>query len=242
MNDDPRSILERLDVHSIKSEIGRLLDHDPNVMQALVAAARGVLERASAVGDREHMDEAAYDWATEVGFDSFEEAFTRERVVTCGNPAGHYELWGLEALELAGRGYVIDWGENRDDARVWSSWSPTDEQRAFELAVLKAWWSSWESIGLPPLLGDCWQGNGPLVYRAVESLVSRSGEAREYLWNRFPDLRDQQDEPDWTLFGLPWSDSPDVANLPTEPATALADPTQRQALVALFLTLTHGCP
>jgi hypothetical protein len=89
-------------------------------------------------------------------------------------------LWGLDALELTGRGYVIDWGENRDDVRVWSTWTPTDERVAFERAVIDAWGEAWESIGLPPFLGDCWRGNAPLVYRAVESLVSRSEDARGY--------------------------------------------------------------
>lgn len=51
---------------------------------------------------------------------------------------------------------------------------------AFERAVIDAWGEAWESIGLPPFLGDCWQGNAPLVYRAVESLVSRSEDARGY--------------------------------------------------------------
>jgi hypothetical protein len=244
MSDDPQSILERLDVRSIESEIGRLLDADPNVMHALVESARTVIERSLIhVEDPENVEEAAREWAANVGFDSFEEAFTRERIVTCGNPAGLYELWGLEALELAGRGYVVDWGENRDDARVWSSWTPTDDQEAFDQAVLEAWFESWDSIGLPPFLGDCWQGNAPLVFRAVESLVSRSEEARSYFWTRFPGNDEQEVEPDWALFGLPRSEGPDLANTPREQeADALTDPVKRSGLVALFLTLTHGCP
>jgi hypothetical protein len=243
MSDDPQFILDRLDVRSIESEIRRLLDVDPNVMHALVQAAQTVVEGSPIDDeDRAYAEEAAREWATNVGFDSFKEAFIRETIVTCGNPAGLYELWGLEAVELAGRGYVIDWGENRDEASVWSTWTPTD-QEAFERAVLDAWWESWESIGLPPFLGDCWQGNAPLVYRAVESLVSRSEDARGYFWSRFPNLDDQKAEPDWALFGLPRPDAPNMATMRTERGgDALTDPAHRPRLVAIFLTLTRGCP
>jgi hypothetical protein len=244
MSDDPQSILDQLDMRSIEAEIGGLLDMGANVMHALVEAARTVVDRESInEEDRGYVEEAASEWVTNVGFDSFEEAFTRERIVTCGNPSGLYELWGLEALELAGRGYIIDWGENRDDVRVWATWAPTDDQDAFESAVLDAWWASWESIGLPPFLGDCWQGNAHLVYRAVESLVTRSEEARGYFWSRFPELDDPEVEPDWALFRLPHSHTSSAANMASEQrADALTDPAQRPALVALFLTLTRGCP
>jgi hypothetical protein len=244
MSDDPQSILERLDVRSIESEIARLLDVDPNVMRALENVARTVLERSSIdEDDRAYVEEAAAEWTRDAGFDSFKEAYFRERIVTCGNPAGLYELWGLDALELTGRGYVIDWGENPDDVRVWSTWTPTDDKVAFERAVIDAWGGAWESIGLPPFLGDCWQGNAPLVYRAVESLVSRSEDARGYFWSRFPEADDQKAEPDWALFGLPRLGASSVAKKPTEHAAdALTDPAQRPALVALFLSLTRGCP
>ena len=164
----------------------------------------------------------------------------RERIVTCGNPGGLYQLWGLEAVEVAGRGHVIDWGENRNDVRVWSIWTPTDDDEAFEGAVLDAWWKSWQSIGRPPFLGGCWQGNAPLVYRAVESLVSRFEDARGYLWNRFPELNDQEVEPDWGLFAPPRTDAR-ITNTSKEQG-ALTDLAQRPALVALFLTLTRVCP
>jgi hypothetical protein len=244
MSDDPESILERLDVRSIEGEVGRLLDADANVMHALVEAARAVVERSPIPEqDREDVEEAAREWAAEVGFPSFQEAFTRERIVTCGNPDGLYEFWGLEALQLAGRGYIVDWGEDLDEVRLWSSWTPTDDGEAFERAVIDAWEQSWESVGLPPFLGDCWQGNAPLVYRAVESLVSRSADARGHLWTRLPRQDDGLGEPDWGLFGLAPLPAPDLAGIPDEQAAdALTDPVQRQGLVALFLTLTHGCP
>jgi hypothetical protein len=68
-------------------------------------------------------------------------------------------------------------------------------------------------------------------------------EARGYFWTRFPETNEQDADPDWALFGLPRSEVPDLANTPSVLKTdVLTDPVKRSGLVALFLTLTHGCP
>ncbi len=70
-------------------------------MDALAGGANGHGTTSVSNEDRGSVEGVASEWAADDGFDALEELFMRERVVTCGNPGGLYELWGLEALELA---------------------------------------------------------------------------------------------------------------------------------------------
>jgi hypothetical protein len=123
------------------------------------------------------LDELVQEWAVEA-FDAFDAAYGRAGVARCGNPSGLYEHWGLKSYELAGRGYIIDWGENRDEVRAWASWPLAGGDEAFEGAVIEAWAAACSTIGLPPFLGECWDGNPPLIFQSVESLVRSSEEGR----------------------------------------------------------------
>lgn len=245
--DEATKFLESLDVRDLESAIAAGLDTGQAFDAAISLAVTGhILAATSAEDLAAEEEDAVSDWVNNDGTYAVEAALGRD-VLTCGNPSGLYELWGLRAVELSGSWYVYDYGEAEQRFRLWAKSSSHNDSALVEAAV-NAWSLSFEEIGLPPFMGECWDGDASIALAAVESLIQSSDTAWGYFAQDIPELTDEAiaELPSavWADYGVQQPDPETIAELvntsdysspPTEAQT-------REVLVLIYLASRRGCP
>lgn len=178
------------------------------------------------------VEEVASEWVDVGWLEEFASAFGSERIVTFGNPGGLYEHWGLQRAVVADRGLILDFGDLDSDPgiRVWGVWEPASDEEAFVEAFVAAYAAAWDTIGLPPMAGDCWDGDRLALSRALTSLLSSSDAARRYFV-------------EWLLSGQGAQSELSAAPLTREGTEEmLRSPLGCTSLIGRFLDHTAGCP
>jgi hypothetical protein len=188
---DATDALDSLDISVQEEQLARRLQVGSTVAESLTALAIDFLRSGdqTVAGEDDIIIESARDWTYEVGLAQFASAFPSERVFILGNPAGIYERWGLARAVVADRGVIIDFGDadSQAEIRVWSDWASADEG-FYRAACVTAYADAWDKIGLPPMAGDCWDGDRDILGMAIASLLEGSSRARELFTDRWASL------------------------------------------------------
>jgi hypothetical protein len=184
------SALEELRLEDMKEELLRRLPVGASLIASLSALVADHIRTVPAIDDDdEFVNDVVLEWVHEVALEEFSSTFHAEPIVRFGNPGGLYELWGLERVTISDRGLIVDFGDLDavSDHRVWGAWDLTDKD-AFLRAFERAYSDAWDEIGLPPFLGDCWDGDRTTLASALTSLLLGSKEARAMFVGRMTSL------------------------------------------------------
>jgi hypothetical protein len=236
-------MLLALDLETMGWELREALTGGVPLLQSLKHAGSLHLANSGAELPSDDLDEALDEWAPYDGVSAFERTFGYEPVLTCGNPGGLYELWGLSRSVVDGHGFLIEFGdlESREDLAPWADWNPPGDRERYEEAFVRAYVKGWASIGLPPMLGDCWDGDSALMRRALGALLEENSAARSDFSDRFADaLDDSGPYPDW---GVGEDDLAWASTLRGEGLIAAVEAEgSRDVLIRIFLASSKGCP
>lgn len=247
--DQTAKFLRKLDVRALEEELASALDSALDTGLAFDAAIRlvgtgHILAATSAEELSAGEEDAVSDWDCTYPVES---AFDGRVVVTCGNPSGLYENWGLAAVALADAWYVYDWGEAKNRGRLWARSSPANDG-AFAEAAVNAWVSSYRELLLPPFMNGCWDGDAAIALTAVERLIWSSDTVA---WKAFVEnlpgnqFDEEIAELDWADYGLETPPDPKSfadMNKFSDYSRPPADTETRAALVLIYLAHRRGCP
>jgi hypothetical protein len=84
---------------------------------------------------------------------------------------------------------IVDFGDadSLTEVRVWGDWQAANDG-LYRTACVTAYTDAWDKIGLPPMAGDCWDGDRDILAMALASILEGSSRARELLIDRWPTL------------------------------------------------------
>ena len=98
--------------------------------------------------------------------------------------------WGLFEFRLGARGYLYfepDWGlgvEEQEALPIYGAWEPVDDLAARRACILGVYARKWDSIGLPPLVGEWATAEPGLLQEAILRLLDANPEAWDMLFEK----------------------------------------------------------
>jgi hypothetical protein len=189
------SFLSSLDAETVESILRELFIEDPSLSspqsRVLYPTSELTIEEVivRALDLDEEDDEAQDALSEELMDEGAPEALARlhgpepEWVVKCFNPSSMVSgVWGLRSLRFGGRGYLFDEPDSDFVAEqghpLHGAWEPVESGPAFDTCFLATYQRTWDSIGLPPWMGETASGPRGLMVEAVDRVI----EAKPLAW------------------------------------------------------------